>query len=234
MRIDKLFSTLGLLSRSECKKEIKAGHIRVGDRVVLSPAEQVDPENDDVFFRGEPVRYSEFVYYMLNKPAGYVTANSDPSFPTVFDLIDDTRKDLAAVGRLDKDTTGFLLITNDGQLNHRLLSSKYHVPKTYLVTVSGTVTEEDLQVLRNGVDIGDDAPTLPAQAELIEGSVVSLTIYEGRYHQVKRMFDAIGKPVTALHRSSFGPLALDPDLKEGEMRPLTEDEMAELKGAGGS
>lgn len=231
MRIDKFFSELGLLSRSECKKAAKAGLISIGDRTVKSSDEQIDPENDSVFYKGSLVSYSRFVYYMLNKPAGVVTANSDRTHKTVFDLVTDKRPGLSAVGRLDIDTTGILLITNDGELNHRLLSSKYHVPKTYIVKADGYLTDGDIRMLEEGVDIGDDTPTLPARAKLAgehEGaSIVELTIVEGRYHQVKRMFAAIGKPVISLHRSSFGPLKLD--IETGTIRALTEDEINGLK-----
>ena len=231
MRIDKFFSELGLLSRSECKKAVKAGLISVGDRIVKSSDEQIDPDKDSVFYKGAAVSYSKYVYYMLNKPAGIVTANSDRSHRTVFDLVPDKRPGLSAVGRLDIDTTGILLITNDGELNHRLLSSKYHVPKTYVVKADGYLTDDDIRMLEEGVDIGDDTPTLPARASLAGehegGSIVELTIVEGRYHQVKRMFQKTGKPVLSLHRSSFGPLKLD--IEEGKIRALTEDEIAELK-----
>ncbi len=235
MRIDKFFSELGILSRSECKKAAKAGLISIGDRTVKSSDEQIDPENDSVFYKGSLVPYSRFVYYMLNKPAGVVTANSDRSHRTVFDLVPDKRPGLSAVGRLDIDTTGILLITNDGELNHRLLSSKYHVPKTYVVYADGVLSEEDIKLLEEGIDIGDDEPTLPARANVTgaheTGSIVELTIIEGRYHQVKRMFAAIGKPVITLHRRTFGPLVLDSNLAEGEIRLLDTDEINALKEA---
>lgn len=236
MRIDKFFSELGLLSRSECKKAVKAGHIQIGERRAKSSDEHIDPETDQVFYKGAPVAYSRHVYYMLNKPAGVVTANTDREHKTVFDLVGDKRPGLSAVGRLDLDTTGILIITNDGELNHRLLSSKYHVPKTYMVTADGNVSEDDLKKLSEGIDIGDEEPTLPANARIVEThdckSIVELTIIEGRYHQVKRMFGTIGKPVLSLHRSSFGPITLDPDLKEGQIRPLNEAEIQALKAAG--
>ena len=234
MRIDKIFSQLGLLSRSECKAEIKAGHIRVGDRIVKKADEQADPDSEAVFYKGRQISWKRFVYYMLNKPAGVVTARTDVLDQTVFSFIEDTRKALSPVGRLDKDTTGILIITNDGELNHKLLSSKYHVPKEYIVTADGIVSEKDLDILRTGTDIGDDTPTLPALAQILnidDGiSTVSLTIYEGRYHQVKRMFNVIGKPVIKLHRRSFGPLTLDERLKPGEARMLTDEEISILSG----
>ena len=233
MRLDKFFSSLGILSRSECKKAVKSGLIKIGDNLAKSPDQQIDPTVDRVFYKEAPVSYSVYVYYMLNKPSGIVTAKTDNINDTVFSLVDDRRPDLAAVGRLDKDTTGLLLLTNDGQLNHRLLSSKYHVKKEYIVRTEGFLTEADLEILREGVDIGDDKKTLPADAAIVgetsTGSILSLTICEGRYHQVKRMLSAVGKPVVALHRRSFGSLILDDTLKEGELRALTDDEVAALK-----
>ena len=233
MRIDKFFSQLGLLSRSECKKAVKAGLIKIGERTVKSSDEQIDPENDSVYYKGSLVEYSQYVYYMLNKPAGVVTANSDRSHRTVFDLVPDKRPGLSAVGRLDIDTTGLLLITNDGELNHRLLSAKYHIPKTYVVNADGFLTDDDIKMLEEGVDIGDDTPTLPASVSVTgaheSGSIVELTIVEGRYHQVKRMFHVLGKSVLSLHRRSFGPLVLDPKLGAGALRALGDDEVAALK-----
>ena len=233
MRIDKIFSSIGLLSRSECKKAVKAGLIKVGDRTVKSPDEQADPDNDKIYYNGELQNCSSLVYYVLNKPAGVVTARDDKNHETVFKFISDSRPDLSPVGRLDKDTTGILLITNDGQLNHRLLSSKYHVSKTYIIEADGIVGEADIARLEEGIDIGDDKPTLPAMAELISTyggrSVLSLTITEGRYHQVKRMMAAIGKPVLTLHRQSFGPLTLEDELLPGQARSLTSDEVRLLK-----
>ncbi|MBQ1525385.1 MAG: rRNA pseudouridine synthase [Firmicutes bacterium] len=242
-RIDRLFSNLGLMTRSQCKKAVKGGGIAVNGSVCRSEAEKVDPDADKVTWDGRPVDTRRFVYYMLNKPAGVITAARDPKSPTVMDLISDARTDLFAVGRLDMDTTGLLLITNDGQLGHRLLSPRYHVAKTYEARISGVLTEDDIAALEAGVDIGDDSPTLPAkvtplnaggpQSSCADASgaaqKVLLTITEGRYHQVKRMFEAVGKPVLTLHRSSFGPLELDPALKPGEYREITEDELKQLK-----
>ncbi len=233
MRLDKFFSSLGILSRSECKKAVKSGHIKIGDTLAKSPDQQINPAVDRIFYKEVPVSYSVYVYYMLNKPAGVVTAKTDGINETVFSLVDDKRPDLSAVGRLDKDTTGLLLLTNDGQLNHRLLSSKYHVKKEYIVKTEGFLTEADLAIMREGVDIGDDKKTLPADAAILgetsSGSILSLTICEGRYHQVKRMLASVGKPVVSLHRRSFGPLVLDDTLKEGDLRPLTDEEVEALK-----
>lgn len=246
-RIDKLFSVLGILTRSECKKAVKQGKIAVNGIPCRSADEKCDPDTDQITLDGAAVDTRLTVYYMMNKPAGVITAADDPRCETVMDYVDDGRADLAPVGRLDKDTTGFLLITNDGQLNHRLLSPRYHVPKTYLALIDGVLTEEDINRLEKGVDIGDDKPTLPAVVEIpdadqlpktltdrLEGPVpadcqaVKLTITEGRFHQVKRMFEAVGKPVILLHRQSFGPIDLDPALEEGHLRELKEDELKKL------
>lgn len=232
MRIDKLFSSLGLLSRTECKIAVKRHEIYINGQVCRSNDDKIDPEKDEVTFKGVKVDTRSFVYYMLNKPAGVITANDDKRYQTVFDCIEDKRTDLSAVGRLDKDTTGILIITNDGELNHRLLSPRYHVPKTYQVLIDGTLTEADIKLLEEGMDIGDEKNTLPAKVALNDENnpqSVALTITEGRFHQVKRMFEAVGKPVLKLHRSNFGPLKLDDELEPGQYRELTENELGLLK-----
>lgn len=235
-RIDKLFSDLGIMSRSDCKRAVKQGKIALNGHLCADVSQKCDPENDTVTLDGEKVDTRLIVYYMLNKPAGVITASEDPRCETVMDFIEDGRDALSPVGRLDKDTTGFLLITNDGQLNHRLLSPRYHVPKTYRTLIDGILTDEDIRRLTRGIDIGDDRPTLPAELSIADvpddgvpsHQTVFLTITEGRYHQVKRMFEAVGKPVLSLHRSSFGPLELDPSLQEGEYRELTAEELNAL------
>jgi len=235
-RIDKIISGLGLLSRTECKKAAKAGLITVNGSPVKSSDEKADPDTDEIFLNGQKLDTRRFVYYMLNKPAGCVTAREDRYFPTVFDYIDDKRPDLSPVGRLDRDTTGILIITNDGDLNHRLLSPRFHVPKTYIVTCSETPTDGDAALLERGIDIGDEKPTLPAKYRLVRSgspAEAELIITEGRFHQVKRMFEAIGKPVIKLHRSAFGPLSAEPGLRPGGCRPLTSSEVALLMKAAG-
>jgi len=196
------------------------------------PDIKLDPNSDEITYKGEKINSTSKVYYMLNKPAGYITANEDKINPTVFDLIHDTRTDLSAVGRLDKDTTGILLITNDGELNHRLLSPKHHVPKRYEILIDGKLDPSSIRVLTEGVDIGDDKLTLPAVVEILNEEnpqQVALTITEGRYHQVKRMFEVVGCPVIKLHRSSFGDLELDKALAPGEYRELTREEVDLLR-----
>jgi len=228
-RLDKIMSTLGILSRSECKKAIKQGLISVNGVTVSSSDLKINPDVDDIVYKNEHISSSSVVYYMLNKPAGVITAKEDKFERTVFDLINDTRRDLAAVGRLDKDTTGLLLITNDGDLNHYLLSPKHHVNKRYEVLIESFLSKENITTIENGVDIGDDTPTLPAVVEILDTSetnqTIALTITEGRYHQVKRMLSAVNHPVIKLHRSGFGPLVLDDKLKPGEYRELTKEEI---------
>ena len=233
IRVDRLISNLGLLSRNDCRTAAKRGRITVNGKIITSSDVKIDRKTDAVTLDGALLDCREFVYYMLNKPAGVITAADDPNCRTVMDLIEDKRTDLSPVGRLDKDTTGFLLITNDGQLGHRLLSPKHHVPKTYLAEIAQPLTDQDIALLERGVDIGDETPTLPAKVEIPDPEApasVLLTITEGRYHQVKRMFEAVGKPVMSLHRQSFGALALDPSLAPGEYRELTEEEMKMIAG----
>lgn len=235
-RLDKIFSNLGILSRRECSIAVKRREIEVNGSICTASDFKVDTDCDSIKYKGQLLDTREFVYYMLNKPSGYITANEDQKQKTIFDLIRDTRTDLSAVGRLDKDTTGILIITNDGDLNHRLLSPKYHVPKTYEALVEGVLSDSDVALLERGLDIGDEKPTLPAKCQVLEvlasgQSLVELIITEGRFHQVKRMFEAIEKPVIKLHRKSFGPLDLDLALEEGDYRELTELELNQLNEA---
>lgn len=181
---------------------------------------------------GRPVSYRKFEYYMLHKPAGVVSATKDPKEKTVLDLIDGAkRRDIFPVGRLDKDTEGLLILTNDGALAHRLLSPAKHVDKTYYAKVLGEVTEEDIRRFKEGLDIGDEKPALPADLTIIsagEVSEVSLIIREGRFHQVKRMFQAVGKEVTYLKRTAMGGVVLDEDLAAGKWRELKKEELEQL------
>ena len=239
VRLDKFLSDAGLGTRSQVKTFLKKGAVSVNGTVVLKPETKICPETDAVICRGVPVTHTEFFYYMLNKPAGFVSATEDKSAATVLSLLKDAPgRGLFPVGRLDKDTEGLLLITNDGALAHRLLSPRHHVEKTYYVRAAGSVTAADLEKLESGVEIGEKALTLPAKAKLLsvipspEGSAVSeveLSICEGKYHQVKRMFHAIGAPVLFLKRHSMGSLSLDENLAPGAFRPLTPEEIAALK-----
>lgn len=232
IRLDKYLTDMGCGTRSEIKKYIRSGNVTVNSIVVKHPEQKIDTGIDHVKLNGRVISYSTYEYYMLNKPADVVSAVSDSKDKTVIDLIKDMhRNDLFPVGRLDKDTEGLLLITNDGGLAHRLLSPSKHVNKTYFAKVRGIVTEEDVEQFRQGVDIGDEKPALPAELNICysgEISEIRLTIQEGRFHQVKRMFQAVGKEVIYLKRLQMGTLVLDENLKPGEYRKLTEEEVKKL------
>ena len=229
MRLDRFLCELNIGTRSQVKELIKKGNVSVNGVIITKSDTNINETSDEVLFKGEKLRYREYVYIMINKPDGVVTATRDKNLPTVMDLIKPLPvKDMSPVGRLDRDTTGLLLITNDGELSHRLLSPKYHVDKTYLVTCEHSLTENDINRLCEGVDIGDDEPTLPARVKTSNGTDILLTIHEGRFHQVKRMLEAVDNKVTKLKRVSFGPLDLPGDLKEGEWRELTEDEIQKI------
>ena len=232
MRLDKFLSEMGVGSRSEVKKWITKGQVQVNDEVIKKPEFKMDPKSDQILFQGNQVSYAEYEYYMLHKPAGVISATEDSKEMTVIDLISEKlRKDLFPVGRLDKDTEGLLLITNDGELAHRLLSPKKHVDKTYFAVIDGKVTEDDIQIFKQGVDIGDEKLTMPADLVILKSDEISeieLTIREGRFHQVKRMFHAVGKEVTYLKRLRMGTLQLDDTLEPGQYRALTKKEIEKL------
>ena len=230
MRVDKLLSNVGVASRAELKKYCKQGLISVNGKVINNPGVQVDSESDDIRFNGEKIVYREFVYIMLNKPDGYISATFDKYDPIVLDLIDQSYLvfEPFPVGRLDKDTEGLLVLTNDGQLAHRVLSPKKHVPKTYYAKIQGKVTEEDILAFEKGVILDDGYETMPSQLKILKSddmSEIELTIHEGKFHQVKRMFESVGKKVVYLKRISMGKLKLDESLKLGEYRELTEEEV---------
>lgn len=229
-RIDKILSNLGYGSRSELKKFCKNGLVKVNGKVINNPGVQVDVENDEIIFDGEKVTYKEFIYLMLNKPDGYISATFDKRDPIVLDLID--KEDLVfepfPVGRLDKDTEGLLVLTNDGQLAHRVLSPKKHVPKTYYAKIEGVVTEDDIKAFAKGVTLDDGYETMPAELVILKSDEISeieLTIHEGKFHQVKRMFESVDKKVIYLKRLSMGKLQLDKNLALGEYRELTDEEI---------
>ena len=235
IRLDKYLADMGRGTRQEVKKLIRSGQVSVDGAVVKKPDTKVEQTVQEVCLNGEKVGYESFEYYMLNKPAGVISATEDRSCQTVVDLIKEKkRKDLFPVGRLDKDTEGLLLITNDGELAHRLLSPKKHVDKCYFARVSGKVTEDDVRSFENGVNIGSlEQPeiTMPGKLEIItsdEISQIHLTIQEGKFHQVKRMFQAVGKEVIYLKRLRMGTLVLDENLSIGEYRPLTKEELEKL------
>lgn len=232
IRLDKFLCDAGIGTRSEVKQYIKKGRVAVNGAAAKGPEQKVDETADRVCFDGKPIGLTGMVYYMLHKPAGVITATRDDREQTVLDLMQDAPgKDLSPVGRLDKDTEGLLLITNDGDLSHRLLSPKKHVDKTYLVHTRDAVTPEMLTRLEEGLDIGDEKPTLPAKACALADTEYGLllTITEGRFHQVKRMLQAVGNEVIYLKRLSMGTLSLDETLEKGAWRPLTAEE---LKGLG--
>lgn len=234
MRLDKYLTELQVGTRSQVKEYVKKGLVSVNGQIVKKSDIKIDETMDEICYQGKPLRYQKFRYYMLHKPAGVVTATRDNIDRTVIDLLPrDLIKDIFPVGRLDKDTEGLLLLTNDGELSHNLLSPKKHVAKTYYVECSGQLDDDKISRLCNGVDIGDDDLTLPAQVEVItiekDSYVIKLTITEGRFHQVKRMVQAVGGQVTYLKRLTMGTLVLDETLEKGCFRELTEDEITKLK-----
>lgn len=228
LRLDKYLAEVGVGTRSEVKKLIRAKLVTVNGIPAAKSEQKVDENVDEVCLRGEKLNYVNFEYYLFHKPAGCVSATEDKLHRTVMDYLADTaRKDLFPVGRLDIDTEGLLLITNDGALAHELLSPAKHVAKTYYARIDGKVTEEDISLFEKGVDIGEEKLTKPAKLKIIKSDMVSeieLTITEGRFHQVKRMFQAVGKEVIYLKRLSMGPLTLTDDLEPGKYRPLTTEE----------
>ncbi len=233
MRLDKFLSEMGVGSRSQIKEIIRRGEISVNGLIAKKPEEKVDPVCDKISQKGEEILYTPFVYYMLHKPQGVISAVSDARERTVLDLLTSPhRKDLFPVGRLDKDTEGLLLITNDGALANQLLAPKKHVEKVYYAKIRGKVDEEDQEKFARGLDIGEEKETLPAKLHILssgEESQVKIGIVEGKFHQIKRMFHAVDKEVVYLKRLSMGTLTLDPDLKPGEYRELTKEEVSLLK-----
>lgn len=233
IRLDKFLADMGLGTRSEIKLSTRKGRITINGEVCKKPETKVDTDKDQVMIDGKLVAYQKFVYYMLNKPAGVVSATMDNVSKTVIDLIKDANgKKLFPVGRLDKDTEGLLILTNDGDLAHQLLAPKKHVDKVYYARVKGKVTEKDAEAFIKGVSIGEDYMTLPAKLMILKSADISeieLTIHEGKFHQVKRMFEAVGKEVIFLKRLSMGGLTLDSSLLPGQYRSLTEDEINDLK-----
>lgn len=232
IRLDKYLTDMGAGTRSEVKNAIRKGRATIDGRIAKKPEEKFDAEICKVTYDGVPIIYRKWEYYMMNKPAGVVSAVRDNKERTVIDLMEAwKRKDLFPAGRLDKDTEGLLLITNDGELAHRMLSPRKHVDKVYYARIAGNVSEEDAAAFASGVDIGDETLSLPAKLEILsadEFSEVRVTIHEGRYHQVKRMFQAVGKQVVYLKRTAMGSLVLDEALAPGEYRELTKEEIEQL------
>lgn len=228
-RLDKFLCDKKIGTRSQVKVLIQKGLVTVNGEVVKKADAKV-ADTDTVCCQGEILSAGEFGYFMLNKPAGLISATEDPSQQTVIDLFkDEPYKGLYPVGRLDKDTEGLLLITNDGPLGHKLLSPKKHVPKTYYAKLAHELAREDIEALENGVDIGEKNLTLPAKIEVLDETAVYITITEGKFHQVKRMFESVSNKVLYLKRISMGNLCLDVSLGLGEYRALSEEEIALLK-----
>lgn len=232
MRLDKYLSDLGIGTRKDVRKIIKEGRVSVGSVCVTEPAHSV-LLTDLIKLDDETLAYEEFSYIMLNKPAGYLSASQDSRDKTVLDLLKaPVPKGLFPAGRLDKDTHGLVLLTNDGILSHRLLSPKRHVDKTYFVQVDGTLSEKDIAAFADGMAL-EDFVCLPAKLEILKSNDSSsdalVTIHEGKFHQIKRMFLRIDREVLYLKRLSIGPLILDPSLNEGEYRRLTPEEISSLK-----
>ena len=231
MRLDKFLCDTAGLTRTEAKNAVKKGQIAVNGQVQKAADFKVKENTDTVTFQGKPLSYAAFHYYMLHKPAGVITATEDKKESTVMDILREEKvKNLFPVGRLDKDTEGLLLVTDDGELAHNLLSPKKHVDKEYLVKVGDSISEEDCRKLSEGVDIGDEKPTAPAKVERVAEKEILLTIREGRFHQVKRMLQAVGNEVLYLKRLSMGSLRLPEDLEKGAYRPLSEEEIYKIKG----
>lgn len=233
IRLDKYLAEMQVGTRSEVKKLIRAGKVQLDGSICKNPEQKFEPEQATVCVDHKEIAYAAYEYFMLNKPKGCVSATEDSRYPTVLDYITEhLRKDLFPVGRLDLDTEGLLLITNDGALAHELLSPAKHIPKTYAATIDGLVTETDVKRFAEGIDIGEKKLTKPAELVIQKADIVShiqVTIYEGKFHQIKRMFEAVGKPVLELKRLAMGELQLDETLAAGAYRALTEEELAYLR-----
>lgn len=234
IRLDKMLSNMGKGSRSEMKDALRFGQIKVNGVTVRTGKDKVDPEKDVVTYRGEKVAYKKHVYLVLNKPQDVISATEDNHHKTVIDLIDDTYKhyELFPVGRLDIDTEGLLIITNDGDLTHQLLAPKKHVPKTYFASIQGRVTEKEQREFAEGIILDDGYRCKPAELEILSyeagKSEIELVIHEGKFHQVKRMFEAVGKKVIFLKRIKMNEMQLPPDLAVGAYRELNEEEFEAL------
>ena len=234
MRLDRWLATVTAGSRSEAKQWIRGGQAAVNGQIVSDPARSFETERDLLALNGKAVDGRVARHVMLYKPAGVLTAARDPKQPTVMDLLPPVCRAIGCmpVGRLDKDTTGLLLLTTDGELNHRLLSPGRHVDKRYRAVVDGTLTEKDVEAFAAGLDLGDFTAR-PAVLTILGPSLAEVVIEEGKFHQVKRMFEATGHTVLRLHRRSFGPLELDPALAEGDWRELSAEEEKALREAAG-
>ena len=229
MRLDKFLCRMDMGTRSQIKTYIRQGLVTVNGQIEKSADRHIDEHADQIALRGQTFHYVAERYYMLNKPAGVVSATRDNTAGTVVELLESQdRSGVFPVGRLDKDAEGLLLLTNDGELAHKLLTPKKHVDKTYLVSLEYPLSQEDVAKLEQGVDIGEERITLPAKVQMVDALTIYLTIHEGKFHQIKRMLRAVGNQVTALKRVSFAGIDLDENLKSGEYRELTGQEVAAL------
>ena len=229
IRLDKYLCDMNIGTRSNVKQLIKKGNITVNDTIINNNDFKV-AESDKICVNGRNITYQKYFYYMLNKPSGYVSATVDPKETTVMTLLKEyNRPDLFPVGRLDKDTEGLLLLSNDGMLAHDLLSPKKHISKKYFVILKEPINDEQIVRLESGVDIGEKNITLPAIIEKLDEASLNISITEGKFHQIKRMFEAVSNKVIYLKRISMGKIMLDERLSPGEFRPLTEEEITLLK-----
>ncbi|MBF2757721.1 pseudouridine synthase [Staphylococcus sp. GDY8P57P] len=229
MRLDKFLANMGVGTRSEVKQLLKKGAVTVNDSIEKSPKCHIDPEEDIVMANGKQITFINHIYIMLNKPKGYISATHDGTNRTVIDLIPEYQHlDIFPVGRLDKDTEGLLLITNDGQFSHELMSPVKHVSKTYEVISQHTISDDDIEAFKQGITLSD-GPVKPALLTRVNKTTSQVTIYEGKYHQVKRMFHAIENEVLELKRLKIANLALDENLKSGEYKLLSDDELKLLQ-----
>lgn len=229
MRLDKYLCDCALGSRKEVKALLKSGLVCVGRKVVTDGSYSVNPASDEVMYAGKKLLWSEFVYLMMNKPAGVVSATEDRSYPVIVDIVDEkySRFSLFPVGRLDIDTTGLVILTNDGKTAHRLTSPRHHAEKVYYAELDGKATKEDIALFREGITIDGGYKCRSAELRILcdKGNKIELTITEGKFHQVKRMFEAVGKKVLKLKRVSMANLSLDESLAPGAYRPLTREEI---------
>ncbi|AJA47433.1 pseudouridine synthase [Clostridium pasteurianum DSM 525 = ATCC 6013] len=238
-RLDKILANSGYGSRKDVKKLIKSGLIEVDGKKVKSSNIQVDVKENNITVKGETLIYKKHIYLMMNKPAGVVSATFDNYDETVIDLLEEYHASFNPfpVGRLDKDTVGLLILTNDGDLNHKMISPKWHVNKVYYAEIDKVVDEEDIRAFEDGIEIDDGYKCMPAKLDILNvdsnGSRVMVTIQEGKFHQVKRMFLARNKKVVYLKRVSFGRIHLDESIKEGDYRELTEGELKQVLNSGG-
>ena len=229
-RLDKIISSQFNISRSIARTEIRRGKVTVNGEVVRDPSLQFSPEVQEISYRGQTLNYKKFIYIMMNKPKGVLSASSDKSRETVVDLLPDSlkRNNLFPVGRLDKDTTGLLIITDDGDFAHKVLSPKKNIYKTYIAHLDGDVTDEMTEIFKNGVTLADGQICKSAELKRISKNVAQIKIPEGKYHQIKRMFGTVGLGVNELHRKSVGALVLPQDLTFGESRELNMNEVESI------